>query len=75
MRDHKFRHSDLSPRKPRRPLPSLVLRVALVGIVGVALYAAYLRFWAGSGQPEPQHDSDIIPLALPPQPSDGGTAK
>lgn len=67
MYDYKFRQSDLSFQKPKRTLLKPVLVAAGLGIAAAVVYGI---FQLDSPWPEqsqtPTTDSDIIPLALPP---------
>jgi uncharacterized RDD family membrane protein YckC len=67
MRDHKFRHSDLTARRSQRRLPKILLRVVGLAAVAVAVYLALQWLWPASGQQHQESDSNVIPLTLPPQ--------
>lgn len=68
MYDYKFRQTDGASRRPRRPLRKTLIQVAGALSVTVALLAlAYLAFQRPAPEQRSQADSNIVPLALPPQ--------
>jgi hypothetical protein len=69
MYDYKFRHDDFALGKPKRHgLRRLLVRTAALVIAGAAFYGAFQleTFWTPSKE-DGGAQSDIIPLALPPQ--------
>jgi hypothetical protein len=66
MRDHKFRHADVTARKPRPKLPKALLWVVVLAVAGAATFAGLRWLQRGSGSQDPKTDSNTIPLKLPP---------
>lgn len=67
MYDYKFRHRELA-RPSRRRARKLLLRVSGIAIAGAAIYLLLQIVPSFQRQPDaPRSDSDIIPLALPPE--------
>jgi hypothetical protein len=66
MRDHKFRHADLTARKPQPKLPKALLWIVAVAVAGAAAFAGLQWLHRGSGSQDQKTDSNVIPLKLPP---------
>jgi hypothetical protein len=66
MRDHKFRHADLTARKRQPKLPKALLWVVAVSVAGAAAFAGFQWLRGDSGSQDQKTDSNIIPLKLPP---------
>jgi hypothetical protein len=67
MRDHKFRHSDLTARKSSPRLRKVLFRVVAFAVAVAVVYVALRWLWPNAEQPGRESDSNIIPLTLPPK--------
>jgi hypothetical protein len=66
MRDHKFRHADLTARKSRPKVPKALLWVVALAVAAAAAFAGVQWLKGSSTAQGPTTDPNIIPLKLPP---------